>query len=63
MKHNQQFFKVSPLQCEIKLESVCDKKGNVMHMVTVCRGELQNHHVFFKKFASALDYIDTNFTE
>ena len=54
-------WKTTPLSLVLKLESVCDKKGNVMHCVTATTGQKENRHFYFQKFASALDFIWTNF--
>lgn len=63
MKFNPQYYKTTPLSLVLKLESVCDKKGNVRHCVTTTQGEKECHHYFFTKFDAALDFIWTNFTE
>lgn len=61
MVHDSKIFKTSPVSLVLKLETVCDKRGNILHCVSSCSGVHDNNHVFFKHLSSAIDYIDSNF--
>lgn len=61
MVHDSKIFKTTPLSLVLKLETVCDKCGNILHCVSSCTGVYENSHVFFKHLSSAIDYIESNF--
>lgn len=61
MKFQPKYYKSTPLSLVLKLETVCDKTGNIYHCVTTCNGEKENEHFFFSKLSSALDFISSNF--
>lgn len=63
MRLNNLSFKTTPINLVVKMESVCDKKGNVLHCVTKSNGMHENEKYFFTKFSSALDFIWTNFSD
>lgn len=46
----------------VKLETICDKLGNVHHCVTACdENGVPNRHYYFSKLISAFDFINSNF--
>lgn len=56
--------KVKYHQCEVlgsscKLETICDKLGNVQHCVTI---DLNGSplHLFFNHLSSAIDFVNCN---
>lgn len=54
-------YSLQSLELVVKLESVCDKKGNVKFRVQVANGLKENESYLFSHLSSAIDFITNNF--
>lgn len=49
------------MELVVKMESVCDKKGNIKFRVQVANGLKENEFYLFSKLSSAIDFVTNNF--
>lgn len=62
MKHRAKYHSCEVLGTSCKLETTCDKLGNIEHCVTI---DLNGRpfHLFFKHLSSAIDFVNSNMEE
>lgn len=61
MNFQPKYYKTHPLSQVLTLESVVDRKGNMMYAVSSSRGVNECKHYLFMHLSSAIDFISTNF--
>lgn len=61
MDFKPKYYQTHPLSLVVRIESVVDKKGNVLFAVTLANGDKENRHIMFNHLSSCLDFINSNF--